>query len=328
VLDDEHAHHRSRKDARDMAGTMHPQQLMDTAVVDPEGHKIGKVGNVYLADATREPEWITVKTGLFGSKESFVPLSGANLDDDGVHVNVAKDQVSEAPRIDADGHLSSSESAELYRHYGLPMPRTAPDANGGRGTTGPGGKPGRTGRDDRTAETGMAAAGGMAGGKAGTGMDGGNRMASDRMAGGRAQSGRSGERDKAAKSGKNTGDNEMIRSEERLNIGTEQVEAGHVHLRKYVVTEEQQVTVPVSHEEVRIEREPITDGRARPDGQLGEQEQDLILHAEKAVVHKETVPVERVRMSTETVTEDQTVTGEVRKEQFDIQDDSTKKHRK
>ncbi|SEP01295.1 DUF2382 domain-containing protein [Amycolatopsis saalfeldensis] len=253
-----------------MAGTMHPQQLMDSAVVDPEGHKIGKVGNVYLADTTREPEWITVKTGLFGSKESFVPLSGANLDNDGVHVNVAKDQVSEAPQIDTDGHLSSGESAELYRHYGLPMPRTAPDASGGR---------------------------------------------ADRP-------------DQAANSGKDTRDNAMIRSEERLNVGTEQVETGHVHLRKYVVTEEQQVTVPVSHEEVRIEREPITDGRARPGTKLGEEDQDLTLHAEKAVVHKETVPVERVRMSTETVTEDQTVTGEVRKEQFDIQDDSGKKHRK
>ncbi|WP_328608403.1 PRC and DUF2382 domain-containing protein [Amycolatopsis sp. NBC_00345] len=309
-----------------MAGTMQPRQLMDSAVVDPEGHKIGKVGNVYLADATREPEWITVKTGLFGSKESFVPLSGANLDGDGVHVNVAKDQVSEAPRIDADGHLSSSESAELYRHYGLPMPRTAPDANGGRGD-----KSGRTGQDNRMAETGgMAAAGGMAAGgnrMAGNRMAG-DRQAPDRMTGDRAQSGRSGERDKAAKGGKGARDDEMIRSEERLNVGTEQVEAGHVHLRKYVVTEEQQVTVPVSHEEVRIEREPITDGRARPDAQLGEQEQDITLHAEKAVVRKETVPVERVRMSTETVTEDQTVTGEVRKEQFDIQDDSAKKHRK
>ncbi|MDT8913782.1 PRC and DUF2382 domain-containing protein [Amycolatopsis sp. PS_44_ISF1] len=278
-----------------MAGTLQPQQLMDSEVVDPEGHKIGKVGNVYLADSTREPEWITVKTGLFGTKESFVPLSGASMDDKGVHVNVAKDLVSDAPRIDADGHLSSSESAELYRHYGLPMPRTAPDTSGGRGTSGP-----TPGRGERTAET-------------------------RGMTGDRDRAGRAGEREQAARG---TGDEGMIRSEERLKVGTEQVEAGHVRLRKYVVTEEQQVTVPVSHEEVRIEREPITDGRARTDGKLGEQEQDITLHAERAVVNKETVPVERVRLNTETVTEDQTVSGEVRKEQFDIQDDSSKRHRK
>jgi sporulation protein YlmC with PRC-barrel domain len=77
-----------------MARTMQPQELIDSAVVDPEGNKIGKVGNVYLADATHQPEWITVKTGLFGTKESFVPLSGARTDKDGIHVQVDKDSVS------------------------------------------------------------------------------------------------------------------------------------------------------------------------------------------------------------------------------------------
>ncbi|MEU4668083.1 PRC and DUF2382 domain-containing protein [Amycolatopsis sp. NPDC023774] len=285
-----------------MAGTLQPQQLMDSAVVDPDGNKIGKVGNVYLADATREPEWITVKTGLFGSKESFVPLSGANVDNDGIHVNVAKDQVSEAPRIDADGHLSSTESAELYRHYGLPMPRSAPDANAGRDkmdtTTRRGKQDMAAGRDKMDTATGRGT------------QD--PAMARDRHRTADANSGTRGE--------------EMIRSEERLNVGTEQVETGHVRLRKYVVTEEQQVTVPVSHEEVRLEREPITDARGGTGrAELGEQEQDVVLHTEKPVISKETVPVERARLNTETVTEEQTVKGEVRKEQFDLQDDAKKR---
>lgn len=110
-----------------MAKTMQPQELIDSAVVDPAGNKLGKVGNVYLADATHQPEWITVKTGLFGTKESFVPLSGAHTDKDGVHVRVDKDAVSDAPRIDADGHLSPEESTQLYQHYGLPMPRASAD---------------------------------------------------------------------------------------------------------------------------------------------------------------------------------------------------------
>jgi sporulation protein YlmC with PRC-barrel domain len=110
-----------------MARTMRPQDLIDSTVVDSEGSKIGKVGTVYLADDTRTPEWVTVKTGLFGRKESFVPLSGADIDKDGLHVNVGKDQVSEAPRMETDCHLSPGDSAELYRHYGLPMPRSAPD---------------------------------------------------------------------------------------------------------------------------------------------------------------------------------------------------------
>ncbi|WP_326837909.1 PRC and DUF2382 domain-containing protein [Amycolatopsis rhabdoformis] len=285
-----------------MAGTLQPQQLMDSAVVDPDGNKIGKVGNVYLADTTREPEWITVKTGLFGSKESFVPLSGANVDNDGVHVNVAKDQVSEAPRIDADGHLSSTESAELYRHYGLPMPRSAPDQGmaGGRG---------RQDRDAMNTSAGRDAQGTTAG--------------RDKMdtAAGRGKQDTRGDR-----STTDTRGEEMIRSEERLHVGTEQVETGHVRLRKYVVTEEQQVTVPVSHEEVRLEREPITDARGGTGRtELGEQEQDVVLHAEKPVISKETVAVERARLNTETVTEEQTVKGEVRKEQFDLSDDAQKR---
>ncbi|ADJ49782.1 hypothetical protein AMES_7957 [Amycolatopsis mediterranei S699] len=252
-----------------MARTMQLEELIDSAVVDPDGNKIGKVGNVYLADATHQPEWITVKTGLFGTKESFVPLSGARTDKDGIHVQVDKDSVSEAPRIDADGHLSPEESTQLYQHYGLPVPRTSSDGRpDGRMDRGPAVPGGRGKRDDRAA---------------------------------------------------------MTRSEERLNVGTEQVETGHVRLRKYVVTEEQQVTVPVRHEEVRVEREPIT--RADGTAEIGEAEQDVILHAEKPVVRKETVPVERARLRTETVSDEQTVSGKVRKEQFEVTDDD-RKHRR
>ncbi|MEV6622565.1 PRC and DUF2382 domain-containing protein [Amycolatopsis sp. NPDC051106] len=278
-----------------MAKTMQPQELIDSAVVDPAGNKLGKVGNVYLADATHQPEWITVKTGLFGTKESFVPLSGAHTDKDGVHVQVDKDAVSDAPRIDADGHLSPEESTQLYQHYGLPVPRTSADGRMGDRTQGRDPAMGGTGKG----KAGMADAGqGMAGrGKAAAGR-GRSEMDDDRT---------------------------MTRSEERLNVGTEQVETGHVRLRKYVVTEEQQVTVPVRHEEVRIEREPIKDGQRG--AEIGEAEQDVVLHAEKPVVRKETVPVERARLRTETVTDEQTVSGKVRKEQFDVTDDDGK-HRK
>jgi hypothetical protein len=50
----------------------------------------------------------------------------------------------------------------------------------------------------------------------------------------------------------------MTRSEERLRVGTETREAGRARLRKYVVTEHQQVSVPVSREEVTLEHEPVT----------------------------------------------------------------------
>ena len=118
-----------------------------------------------------------------------------------------------------------------------------------------------------------------------------------------------------------TTDDAMTRSEERLHVGTEKVEAGRARLRKHIVTETETRTVPVSHEEVRIEREPITDANsvAAHDGPaISEEEHEVVLSAERVVVAKEAVPVERVRLGTETVTEQQTVTEEVRKEQIEM----------
>jgi uncharacterized protein (TIGR02271 family) len=125
-------------------------------------------------------------------------------------------------------------------------------------------------------------------------------------------------------SGPNT-DNAMTRSEERLRAGTETQEVGRARLRKHVVTEHEQVTVPVSHEEVRLEREPITDanrGSATDGPGISEEEHEVTLRAERPVVATEAVPVERVRLGTETVRDEETVSGEVRKEQIELDDNS------
>ncbi len=117
-----------------------------------------------------------------------------------------------------------------------------------------------------------------------------------------------------------TTDDAMTRSEERLQVGTQQTEAGRARLRKFITSETVTQTVPVSHEEVRIEREPITDanvGKALDGPALSEEEHEVVLRAEQPVVAKETVPVERVRLDTETVTEQAQVTEEVRKENIE-----------
>jgi len=118
-----------------------------------------------------------------------------------------------------------------------------------------------------------------------------------------------------------TTDNAMTRSEEQLRVGTERVEAGRARLRKYIVTETETRTVPVSHEEVRVQREPITDANmpnAMSGPAISEEEHEVVLTAEKPVVQKEAVPVERVRLDTETVTEQVQVSEQVRKEQIDM----------
>ena len=113
----------------------------------------------------------------------------------------------------------------------------------------------------------------------------------------------------------------MTRSEEQLRVGTETHEAGRARLRKHVVTEHQQVTVPVTREEVTLEREPITDanrGDAYDGPAISEEEHEVTLHAERPVVDTEAVAVERVRLGKETVTDQETVGGEVRKEEIEL----------
>jgi uncharacterized protein (TIGR02271 family) len=125
-------------------------------------------------------------------------------------------------------------------------------------------------------------------------------------------------------SGPNT-DSAMTRSEEELHVGTETRESGRARLRKFIVTENVTTTVPVSHEEVRLEREPITDanrGETLSGGDLTTEEHDVVLTEERVVVNKETVPVERVRVDKDTVTEEQQVDETVRKEQIELDDQS------
>ncbi|GAB2567092.1 DUF2382 domain-containing protein [Kribbella endophytica] len=244
-------------------------------VYDVEGQKVGTAANLYASDLSGEPEWVTVKTGLFGSKESFVPLAGAHAEQDGLHVGQRKDLIKDAPRIDDQGHLSEAEASELYRHYSMQ-------------------------------------AGGMDRGMADGSMQPGQDM----------RTGKAGKN----KDMKGAGREEMIRSEERLHAGTETVETGKVRLHKRVVTEEQQITVPVSHEEVHVVREPIENGRAG--GKIGEEDVEVTLHEERPVVAKETVAVERVGLDTETVREEQQVSEKVRKEQVEVVDDADPKHRK
>jgi len=114
----------------------------------------------------------------------------------------------------------------------------------------------------------------------------------------------------------------MTRSEERLDVGTERHETGRARLRKYTVTDTVTTQVPVSHEEVVIEREPITDANrdaAMRGPEMREDEYEVTLHAEEPVVQKHTEPVERVRLDTETVTGSETVSDEVRKEKIDTE---------
>jgi uncharacterized protein (TIGR02271 family) len=122
----------------------------------------------------------------------------------------------------------------------------------------------------------------------------------------------------------------MTRSEEELRVGTAQRERGRVRLRKYVTTEQVTQTVPVQRERVRVEREPITDANldaATSGAELSEAEHEVIVREEEPVVEKRVIPRERVRLDKDTVTGQEQVTEELRKEQIDVQDQDTRDER-
>jgi stress response protein YsnF len=116
-------------------------------------------------------------------------------------------------------------------------------------------------------------------------------------------------------------DGGMVRSEEQLRVGTEQVAATRVRIVKYVVTEEVQLTVPVRREEIRVEEVPV-DAVDEPGESLVQAPADgglpdvIVLHTERPVVSVEVVPTERVRLRTELVEGQETVTRQVQREQI------------
>ncbi|MEV4422220.1 PRC-barrel domain-containing protein [Patulibacter sp. NPDC049589] len=94
------------------------EELQGRQVVDSGGHKIGKIDEIFLGEASGEPEWALVNTGLFGLRSSFVLITDADLADGDVTVPFDKATVKDAPNIHPDGALSPDEEARLFEHYG------------------------------------------------------------------------------------------------------------------------------------------------------------------------------------------------------------------
>lgn len=95
------------------------EALTRATVVDRDGDKVGGVGQLFLDDATGQPSWVTVSTGFFGSKETFIPLADAQIAGEEIRVPYEKDFIKDAPNMDVDQHLTPEEEQELYRYYGV-----------------------------------------------------------------------------------------------------------------------------------------------------------------------------------------------------------------
>jgi stress response protein YsnF/sporulation protein YlmC with PRC-barrel domain len=304
-------------------------QVVGHPVYDSQGKKIGDAKHMYLDDRTGEPEWVTVKTGFFGNSETFVPTRAAEINQDRLEVPYDKDQVKGAPNVDvgSGGHLSVDEERHLYQYYGLETRGTSADsgaddragaAAGSAGAAGQeSGAPKQSGQQSGSAagrDMGMerdpeAAGGGMTGSEAGVGTGGADYAA-----------GRTGPAERL--SGVETGieDDAMTRSEEEIHVEVQRRASGKARLHKFVEIEDVEETIPIRHEEVRLEREPITEqnrAAALSGTEISESEHEVTLHEDQPVVDTRVVPKERVRMRVEERVEQKTVHGRVRKERIE-----------
>jgi hypothetical protein len=230
-------------------------------VRDRDGEKIGSLGDVYLDQETDRPAWGGVRTGLFGRGESLVPLDRVTAAEDGdLHVPFPRDLVKDAPRVDPDVALDHDEEARLYAYYdGGDAPAAAGDASGGSHAADPGdhGAP-RTDADER-----------------GHGEPGHGHSRTPADAGGHTDAGTGGHTPDRAPAGAEAGEGSMIRSEEEVVVKDGPMRpAERVRLKKVLVTDEVEKTVPVRREVVQLEHEPPPAGTVESVEDIGERGRD------------------------------------------------------
>jgi stress response protein YsnF len=258
---------------------------------DATGQKIGTVEHFYVDDRTGAPTWVAVTTGLFGTRQSVVPAVDASFADGRLSLPVAVDAVKSAPHLTGD-HLTPADEEELRRHYGAQDPVRDEVA----------GRDGMAGRDEVPVAAPAAPP--------------------------TVQIPAEAPRPAAA-----PGDGGMTRSEEQLVVGTERVATTRARLVKYVVTEEVQITVPIRREEIRVEQVPVDAPDDLPGETLlteaprtttasGRLPDEIVLHTERPVVTVEVVPTERVRLRTQLVEGQETITEQVQREQIVVDRDA------
>lgn len=266
------------------------RDLFNTTAFDSNGEKLGDVQEVFVDDHSGQPTFVEVKHGLFGMSSSLVPLKGHRLQGEDLQLAFPKDRIKDAPDVNADEGLTPEEQNRIFEHYGI---AGAQDQN-------------EYVADDRRDErhAGTTEAAGVAGTTAAADRDHAD-LDRDRV-----------ETDRAAD------DNSIVRSEEQLDVEKEQVQSGKARLRKYVVEDKETVEVPVTREEVRVERTPISEADAENfRGEIGEDEASVVLNEERVDINKRTVPVEKVSLEKDQVTETERHTETLAKEQIETDAD-------
>jgi uncharacterized protein (TIGR02271 family) len=276
-------------------------QYAGYTVYDPDGAKIGKVDDLFL-DESDQPEYIGVKMGFLGTSSTLIPMDIVSVDEaqSSLTVSQPKDTVKNGPAFDDDREITPEYESEVRSFYGLSA------INGGSGSY-----------SDYYDESGAATTGATSEGTVGPGMSAGDTET------GEFREHDSHDEGVTQSRGDDLEDEDELRvqrSEEELRAGTREREAGAMRVRKRVRTDREQIEVPTRHEEVSVERVPMS-GEAT-EAQIGEDEVEVPVTEEEVVTEKRAVAKEEVRIRKDVVEDTEVVEEDVRREEVEIEDDT------
>ena len=271
-------------------------QYQGYTVYDRQGEKIGKVDDLFV-DENDQPEYIGVKMGLLGTRSTLIPWQLASVDENDrrIDVSVDKDHAKEGPAFDDDEEITPDYEERVYSHYGL---QYAGGEHGGYGEY----------YGDESDDSS---------GEVGPGMRMGDTESGEFREHSREQEG-------VNQPGDDLEDEDELRvqrSEEELRAGTREREAGALNVRKRVRTDREQVRVPVKHEEVNVERVPVNEEASG--AEIGEDEVSVPVVEEEVVTDKRAVVKEELKIRKDVVEDEEVVEEDVRKEEVDVDDQST-----
>ena len=284
-------------------------QYSGYTVYDNAGSKIGKVDRLFL-DENHSPEYIGVKMGLLGTRSTLIPMELATTDESAGTITVASDSetVKNGPSFDDDREITPEYENEVRSYYGLGAATGTED----RGSYGDYEGSGST--------TGAGTTGSTEAGTVGAGMSQGDTES------GEFREHDAGDEGVGQSGGSDLEDEDELRvqrSEEELRAGTREREAGSMRVRKRVRTDRERIEVPTKHEEVSVERVPVS-GEAT-EAQIGEDEVSVPVTEEEVVTDKRAVAKEEVRLRKDVVEDTEVVEEDVRREEIDVEDDTERR---
>ena len=285
-------------------------QYAGYTVYDNAGSKIGKVDDLFL-DENDQPEYIGVKMGFLGTSSTLIPMDVATVDESSSSITVSSDKetAKNGPSFDDDREITPEYENEVRSYYGLGAAQTQSSGSYGEyeGSA--------TGGHSGAGTTGSTEAGTV-----GAGMSMGDTES------GEFREHDAGDEGVSQSHGDDLADEDELRvqrSEEELRAGTREREAGSVKVRKRVRTDRERIEVPVKHEEVSVERVPVS-GEAS-EAQIGEDEVSVPVTEEEVVVDKRAVAKEEVRLRKDVVEGTEVVEEDVRREEIDVEDGTTRR---